>query len=79
MAIDVSALCDSLEAEYLAIEARLAAAGGLTTFSDQGRSQSIDVAALTARMQEIERKLAGLGRPIGTLAVPFVTASRHKA
>jgi hypothetical protein len=80
LAVSVSAIVASLEAEYTANATQLAAMGGALDFSDQGRSINMTAArdSLTKRQREIEKTLAQLGSPIGTIEVPFVVSSRAK-
>jgi hypothetical protein len=83
MAINVTSLIASLEAEYLANETKLAALPA-PGFSLDGLSISPDSSrdSLTKRQQEIAKLLAGLGAPIGGvngLGMPFRVGSTWRA
>lgn len=74
MALDLAALIAALEAEYLANQMALAAARGRTSFSEQGRSQTVDLNWLLARQKAIRDELAGLGFAIGSPTVFAVSS-----
>ncbi len=80
MAINTATVVASLEAEYTANLTKIAALPAADV-SSMGRSISSGSArdALNKRQREIEKTLAQLGSPIGTIDVPFALRSRVKA
>lgn len=77
MALSVTTIVATLEAEYTANLTKLANLTALDV-SDQGRSvnNSAARASLQLRQREIEKTLAQLGSPVGTIDVPFVSISK---
>lgn len=77
MALDVATIVATLEAEYTANLTKLSNLSALDV-SDQGRSvnNSASRESLNKRQREIEKTLAQLGSPVGTIDVPFVSISK---
>ena len=80
MAINTTSLIAIYEAEYLALATKLAALPAADVAS-MGRSISSSGAreALSKRAEWLEKKLAQLGAPVGTINEPFVIRSGVRA
>ena len=75
MAVEQSAVCASLHAQYQQVLAALEA-GPVSSFSDQGRSVTYDRAALRAELVKIAQDAARAGCPILDQKFVFSLSSR---
>lgn len=78
MAVDVATACATLHARWTQIQTTLATGSAVSSFSDQGRSQTIDRAELTAELLDIEQRAARIGCPIAGQVFVFVTPQRYR-